>query len=137
MVNKLRTLCEMKSNTSRKHKNDILHNESEFGSETGKSTILSDLIWNHSDVYLHMFGLYHASVISVHVSYDKYIFLYTENSLAPLTKTEFHNPSMDAFDLEAITKKGYASVEIGTICLMAGKSTFIICNPLKQSNVYL
>lgn len=35
---------------------------------------------------------------------------------------------MGTFDLEAITKKGCAKVEIGTICLMAGKSTFIIFN---------
>lgn len=51
MVNKLRTLCERKSNTSRKHKRDILLNsESEVGSETGKSTIFPDLVWTHSDV---------------------------------------------------------------------------------------
>lgn len=48
--------------------------------------------------------------------------------MAPLPKSGFHNPSIGTFDLEAITKKGYATVEIGTICLMAGKSTFTIFN---------
>lgn len=42
MINKLRTLCERKSNKSKKHKSDVLFNSnSEVGSETGKSTILA------------------------------------------------------------------------------------------------
>ncbi|XP_070695474.1 uncharacterized protein FLJ43738 [Pempheris klunzingeri] len=83
MVNKLRTLCEKKANTPKKHKSDVLF-----------------------------------------------------NSHAPVTKTGFQNPTIDAFNLEDIKNNGTASAEISTIGFLAGDTSLTERFPVCSSDVF-
>lgn len=100
-MNKLRSLCENKTHTSKRQRSNFCVDLSpDVGPETGMCITTMNILC--------------ISVCHTFILLNEYIFF--------KLKTGFEKTTSDYHDLDAIRDSGTASFEISPVCLLAGES---------------